>query len=69
MKVEIEKSTAIGTVIAPPSKSYLHRMIISASLAKGKSIISNVSYSQDILATLDCAKALWVLNMQKEITA
>lgn len=47
-----------GEVVAPPSKSYAHRLIICAALAKGTSTITNVSMSQDILATIDCVKAL-----------
>lgn len=43
-------------IVVPPSKSYSHRMILSASLAKGVSTIENVLFSKDITATLDCAK-------------
>ena len=43
---------------APPSKSMAHRLIIGAALAKGKSIIRGVEYSEDISATLDCAEVL-----------
>lgn len=42
----------------PPSKSMAHRSIICAALAKGKSRIDNVSYSQDILTTIEGMKAL-----------
>ncbi len=47
-----------GEVTLPPSKSDVHRAILCASLANGKSVISPVDYSQDILATIDCARAL-----------
>ncbi|MCQ2578857.1 MAG: hypothetical protein MJ176_10050 [Treponema sp.] len=53
----IEPSLAKGKISAPPSKSYAHRLLMCASLAQGKSIISNVAFSQDILATMDCMKA------------
>lgn len=43
-----------GNVTIPPSKSMLHRALICAALAKGKSIISNFSLSDDIQATIDC---------------
>lgn len=43
---------------APPSKSMAHRMIVCAGLAQGTSVIRNVDPSQDILATIDCMKAL-----------
>ncbi|MBQ1517247.1 MAG: 3-phosphoshikimate 1-carboxyvinyltransferase [Clostridia bacterium] len=54
----ISPSAVFGRVSAPPSKSDVHRAIICASLAKGKSRISPVALSQDILATIDCIKAL-----------
>ncbi len=57
MKAVIEKSALAGKVTAPPSKSMAHRLLIFASLASGQSIISNIAYSQDILATLDCLEA------------
>ena len=58
MKVEIKKSTPNGTILAPPSKSMAHRMLICAGLSKGRSVIHSIAPSQDILATLDCLKAL-----------
>ena len=35
-----------------------HRAIICASLAKGRSVISNVAYSKDIRATIEGMKQL-----------
>lgn len=58
MKAKIKKSTAHGTVSAPTSKSMAHRLLICAALAKGQSIISGVTFSQDILATIDCLEKL-----------
>lgn len=57
MRVEIAKGQACGTVFAPPSKSMAHRNLICAALSE-KSQVSRVSFSQDILATLDCLEAL-----------
>ncbi|MEG0456651.1 MAG: 3-phosphoshikimate 1-carboxyvinyltransferase [Oscillospiraceae bacterium] len=37
----------------PPSKSIAHRMIICAALSNGESVIENVDFSQDILATIN----------------
>ena len=54
----VKPSLVCGSVTAPPSKSDVHRAIICAALAKGKSRISPVAVSQDILATIDCIKAL-----------
>lgn len=58
MFVEIKPSRLTGKVKAPPSKSMAHRLLICAGLARGESIIENVAYSEDILATLDCLEAL-----------
>ncbi len=57
-KVRVFPSVFNGEVTLPPSKSDVHRAILCASLARGKSVISPVDMSQDILATIDCAKAL-----------
>ncbi len=54
----IGKSRAEGVIGAPPSKSMAHRHIICAALSKGASVVSNIDYSQDIEATLDCIRAL-----------
>ncbi len=60
MEIKIEKSQAKGTLKAPPSKSMAHRYIICAGLSNSVSTISNVDYSEDIKATIDCIKALGV---------
>ena len=54
----INPSRARGVVSAPPSKSLAHRSLICAALADGESTVTNVDFSQDILATLDCIKTL-----------
>ena len=58
MRVIFEKSTAFGSVKAPPSKSMAHRLLICAALSKGISKISNISLSEDIKATIDCLNKL-----------
>ena len=58
MNVKINQSKLCGTIIAPPSKSITHRLLICGGLAVGKSVIHGVSPSEDILATLDCLKAI-----------
>ncbi len=58
MTVTIYPSKPTGQVKAPPSKSMAHRLLICAGLASGKSRIEGISYSEDILATIDCLKAL-----------
>lgn len=58
MTIEITPSQIKGEVTAPPSKSMAHRLLICASLSAGESIIGNIAYSEDILATIDCIKAM-----------
>ena len=58
MKVIIKPSKARGEIYAPPSKSMAHRLLICAGLTNGISTVSNIAFSQDILATLDCLKTL-----------
>ena len=54
----IAKGIARGTVNAPPSKSYAHRLLLAAFLGGRRTTVSNVDLSNDILATIDCIKAL-----------
>lgn len=58
MNAIIRQSIANGEVKAPPSKSMAHRMLICAALADGTSRIENIAYSEDILATIDCIRAM-----------
>lgn len=58
MKIRVKKGTASGTVLAPPSKSYSHRILIGAALADGTSKVENLAFSEDILATIDSLKSL-----------
>ncbi len=47
-----------GTTDAPPSKSMAHRYLIGAALSGKKCTLHGVDYSEDILASIDCLKAL-----------
>lgn len=58
MKAILHPSIPSGTLHIPPSKSMSHRAILCAALAKGTSVISNVAYSHDIMATIDGMRAL-----------
>ena len=60
MKVTIQPGMAVGTVAAPPSKSMAHRLLICAGLAEGTSRICGLDYNEDVLATIDCLRALGV---------
>ncbi|OUJ18721.1 5-enolpyruvylshikimate-3-phosphate synthase [Methanonatronarchaeum thermophilum] len=58
MKVEIDGGDITPrTLVAPPSKSYTHRAITIAALARGKSIIKNPLLSEDTLATVSGCEA------------
>ncbi len=58
MLAEVKISNANGIFMAPPSKSMAHRMLICAALSNGVSTIKNVSYSEDIKATIDSLTSL-----------
>lgn len=58
MKIKIEKGTACGTVKAPPSKSMAHRLLLLAGLSNSKCTVHGIADSQDMLATMDCLRAL-----------
>ena len=67
MKVKLYPSVCTGEIQIPPSKSMAHRAIMCASLAKGKSVISNIAYSDDILATIAGMRALGAsITMEKD---
>ncbi len=58
MKAIFKPCTLKGSIDAPPSKSMAHRYLIGAALSKEKCVISGIDYSEDILATIDCLRAL-----------
>lgn len=58
MDIKITPKKLRGKVTVPSSKSVAHRMIIAASLADGKSTITNLSPSVDILTTMNCMREL-----------
>lgn len=58
MKITITPSKAEGSVLAPPSKSMAHRLLMGAGLASGVSVIENIDLSEDIKATLGILEAL-----------
>ena len=57
MNVIIKPAKLAGDVIIPPSKSLSHRAIIAAALSEGKSVITNVLFSNDINATIAAMEA------------
>ncbi len=58
MDVRIIPNNLKGKITIPSSKSLAHRAIISASLAEGESIIKNVYFSKDIMATIEAVKKI-----------
>ena len=58
MNIKIIPSKISGEIIAPPSKSFAHRLIIASCLSKVPTLIKNVGDSEDVKATVNCLKAL-----------
>ena len=58
MNVTIWPGKLAGTIVPPSSKSQGHRYVIAAALAAGESVIGNLSFSEDIEATLRCMETL-----------
>ncbi len=65
IKLTIENNLK-GEVKIPPSKSIAHRALILASLAKEEVVISNIAYSNDILATISCLESLGTTIIKEE---
>lgn len=57
MDIKLIPSKLSGEVDIPSSKSMTHRDLICAALSKGRSKISNVSFSDDIHATISALRA------------
>lgn len=58
MNITITPGELSGCVTPPASKSQGHRLLLAAALARGESVISNLSMSRDIEATISCIRAL-----------
>lgn len=58
MKLQLKPTEIQGTVTVPPSKSMAHRALLAAALCSGTSRISNLSFSQDMEATLGAVAQL-----------
>lgn len=58
MKAKFRPCKLKGSINAPTSKSMAHRYLIGAAISNETSHISGVDYSEDILASIDCLKAL-----------
>lgn len=61
MTYYVNKGIADGKITPPASKSMAHRLLILAALCKdGVSLIKRITPSDDLLATIDCLRALGV---------
>lgn len=58
MKATFKPCRLEGKIDAPPSKSMAHRYLLGAALSGESCRLSGVDYSEDILATIDCLRAL-----------
>ena len=58
MRAEIKSALPRGRILAPPSKSMAHRLLIGAALSDGVSYIHHIADSDDIRATMSCLSAL-----------
>ena len=58
MDIITSKKALAGVIEAPPSKSYVHRMLICAAAADSPTFISCSSFSEDTAATMRCLKSL-----------
>lgn len=58
--VKIKPSKLSGEINIPPSKSMSHRAIIAAGLSQGKSHLSNIILSDDIIATIEGMKSFGI---------
>ena len=58
MIATFQPAVLAGSVDAPPSKSMAHRYLIGAALSGQVCTLTGVDYSEDILATIDCLRAL-----------
>ncbi len=56
--LKIDSIKLKGEVKIPPSKSMAHRAVICAALSRGVSILENIDYSDDIIATIEAMKSL-----------
>lgn len=55
-----------GNVKIPPSKSMAHRAVICAALSDGVSRLTNIDYSDDIIATIKAMESLGAIIINKD---
>lgn len=57
-QVIYRKGFSGGSIPLPPSKSAAHRAVLCAALSRGKCVVSNVDWSDDIAATAEAVRTL-----------
>lgn len=68
MRATFQPSHLRGAIDAPPSKSMAHRYLIGAALSGQTCTLSGVDYSEDILASIDCLRALGAaVTIEKDV--
>ncbi len=65
MNITIYPSSVSGQVSVPASKSITHRALIAASLASGKSVLTNILLSDDTRHTIKALRSLGVAIEQE----
>jgi len=58
LDIQLFPSNLNGEIKSPSSKSLSHRALICAALSKGKSVIKNIIYSDDIIATIEALELI-----------
>ena len=66
MNVTVTPGRLSGRVTPPTSKSQGHRLLLAAALAEGESVVSDLSTSQDIEATISCIRTLGAEAAERE---
>lgn len=65
MNLTIHPHKLSGELSIPPSKSQAHRLLLAAGLSQKTCAISNLSFSEDISATLSCLCAMGIPFQQE----
>jgi 3-phosphoshikimate 1-carboxyvinyltransferase len=67
-KVQVKRSEIDGVIRCPSSKSYTHRAITIGSLVERQSVITNMLFARDTLATIGACRSLGVNIIHKNGT-
>ena len=64
--LKVKPSSIVGEITAPPSKSFAHRILISAFLSGSEITVKNVGKSVDASVTLNALKTLGATVLESE---